>query len=195
MLCSISHAISDIERGALFFSNALSMGTLLPEMEGEIQKIKLEYKKKRAEFHNLLESNRKSFLKQSISIRIEELEKYTSVLKTQKARIETQQSTFREVLIGSKDLYSGIQTRESLLEELKQRSIDTPKLMNEWQDLVQLATSKNLEQITPDDFELILIQALEIESMTAGMEFEISEELKTAEEDIIQLQKFLKDLK
>lgn len=194
MICSVSNAISDLERGALFLTNGLSMGTLLPEMEGEIQKIKLEYEKKRVDFHNQLEKNRKSFLRQSISARIEELEKYTNVLKAQKARIETQQSTFRTVLIGSKDLYSGIHTRESLLEEIKQRSIDTPNLKKEWQDLVQLATSKDLEQVTLEDFEIILLQALEIESLIAGMEFEIAEQLKIFEEDVIGLQKFLKDL-
>ncbi len=190
-----SYAISDFERGALFLINSYSMGTMLPEMEGEIKKIQLEYEKKRAEFQNELELSRKAFLKNAINEKIAEISRYIVLFKEQKTRIETQRLVFNEVLLGSEKLYSGILTKEKILEEIKLRSIENPQIENEWQQLIHQATSDNLENLTSEDFELVFLKALEIDSLTVGLISQLDQQLLGLEQDILGFQQYLRDLK
>ncbi len=185
LFTNITHAMGDLERGILFFSNMYSFGTLLPEIEGRIAIKKLEYEKKKVEFRQQLELNRQELRKQFLQSERTRQQEHRAFLVEQRQLVQDKNSSFANTVNLAQELFLGIVSRQSLAEEIQARASQDPDLTEQWAALLMDAQINTpLAQLNIEEVERLLFTALDLQSSLESVMENIQLQIESVDFDL-----------
>lgn len=185
LACNSAHALSDFERGVLFFSNAYSYGTFLPEMEGKIALMKAEHQKKLAEFKQSLEKDRQSNLKKMLNEQIRMTQEQILNVSQQKSLLEKKQQRFLSVVKYAEGLFSQKLKMQQVAEEIKVRAEFDQELAENWANLLSDIGMTSTPLPSTEQVEQIFMQALFVQSQFESMNENLQMQLEDLRLDLL----------
>ncbi|UXR63382.1 hypothetical protein EZJ49_09875 [Bdellovibrio bacteriovorus] len=189
---NMAHAMGDLERGVLFFSNAYSFGTMLPDIEGRIAVKKLEYEKKKAEFKQQLEKNRQELHRQFLQTEKSRQQQFRAFLVEQQQLVQNKNTSFNLTVTLAQDLFQNVVSKENLAAEIEIRGSEDPGFAATWEALfkdAQIVTSP--DQLTIEETEHLLFTALDLQSTLEAMAVNIQLQIETVDLDLQLLEQKL----
>jgi hypothetical protein len=188
-------AISDFDRAILFGANAVSMGTYIAQMEGEIAKIKLNYEKKAAEFQRSLETDYQAYLKETLKSELEYLKNQKAEYSKLYLSLQNRNAGFNKIVDLANAIYKGLLTRDSILVELKRLNEAYPGAESEWLDLLQKSFgSADSENLMAAQYEVVRTNATRLYADSKGLEIVLEDQISLMDLRISNTAKQLKDL-
>nr|BFD59798.1 hypothetical protein CKG001_19050 [Bdellovibrio sp. CKG001] len=189
---NMAHAMGDLERGILFYSNAYSFGTMLPDIEGRIAVKKLEYEKKKVEFKQQLEKNRQKLRRQFLYTEKTRQQEFRSFLVEQQQLVQNKNASFHETVTLVQELFQGIVSKEELAAEIEIRRTQDPDFAADWEALLKDAQIHiSTEQLSIEATEHLLFTALDLQSTLEAMIRNIQLQIETVDLDLQLLEQKL----
>ncbi len=176
-------AFNDFERAILFAANAASFGTFLPDMEGRIAELNLEFEKKKAELKLNYEKNRKDLLKVSLQSEVAMIEKQIELLKEQERSVKERAKSFQVTVQFAKTLFEQVSYRKEIIKEIQEHMKADPAFQANWKDLLATAGSEDAEEI--------LLSALEAETKFEGLEYSLRSQIENLQMDLDKIKEKL----
>lgn len=195
LLSSSSYAMGDIERGILFGANAASMGTFIAQMEGEIERIKLNYEKQTAEFKLKLEQDNQAYLKEMLNSEIDYLLEQKSTYEQLCLTLHQRNKAFDQIVSLSSALYKGLIKQEEVIAELKSLNDSFPGIEKEWVDLLANSVGNNgSKELSPEQYEPVLMKAIRLYSESTSLEKELKDQIAYLMTKVASVEVHLKEL-
>lgn len=195
LLSSPGYALSDLDRGILYGANAASMGTYIAQMEGEIERIKLNYEKQAAEFKLKLEQDNQVYLKEMLNDELELLLMQKNTYEQLCLTLHKRNEGFDKVVSLSSQLYKGLITQESLIAELKKLNDSFPGIEKDWIDLLESSVGDNgSKDLSADKYESVLMSAIRIFSESTSLEKELNDQISYLTAKAANVELHLKEL-
>lgn len=189
-----SFGLSDLERGALFYSNTYSYGTFLPDMEGRMAQIKLEYEKRKSELKLNFEANLKASQIEQIKAEININKEQIHYFRTERANVEAKLKSFA-ILVGyAQRLFKGSVARELILEEVEIYAEEDESFKKDWNEILLESGAQDDRVSLTDKNELIFSTSLEVQSQIEVLQSSIQTQLDSLEMETQQLNEQLKVL-
>ncbi|MGZ3774819.1 MAG: hypothetical protein ACXVCN_13930 [Bdellovibrio sp.] len=189
-------ALSDLDRGVMWYANTVSMGTYIASTENKIAEIKMQYAKKLAETQLAYEKDRQAYLKVILQQHQQEAKSRREFLVKELNSIKARNEQFNVTVKVAQDLFRGLLKKEALANEIEHLNSIYPGVQKDWDELMKTAVAKNkMESLSSEDFEVLLLQALDFQSQSSALQSDIEEQIAEVDTDIQSLSEKLKESK
>ncbi|MGZ3781402.1 MAG: hypothetical protein ACXVCY_12195 [Pseudobdellovibrionaceae bacterium] len=180
----------------MWYANTVSMGTYIASTENKIAEIKMQYAKKLAETQLAYEKDRQAYLKVILQQHQQEAKSRREFLVKELNSIKARNEQFNVTVKVAQDLFRGLLKKEALANEIEHLNSIYPGVQKDWDELMKTAVAKNkMESLSSEDFEVLLLQALDFQSQSSALQSDIEEQIAEVDTDIQSLSEKLKESK